>query len=93
MDNLIIFLLIIQFVATIIGSFALAKQAKSLRVAVREAATISFFLPFLIYIIPFSTNPTPEKLAFFMEWLVTSWVFNFIVSIPVAIISQIIGEK
>jgi hypothetical protein len=92
MDGIIIFLMIVQFIATAIGAFFLAKQARSLRLAITQAAAIGFFLPILIYIIPYSINPTLEKLTFFIEWVLYSMIANEVAGIPAAIIGKMIGE-
>jgi len=91
MNGLIIFLIILQFIATGVGAFFLAKQAKSMRIAITQAAAVGFILPFALYIIPYSQNPTIEGLKFFMEWLILSFVANMIAAIPVSIASRIFG--
>ena len=89
MNEMILSLIIFQFIATAIGAYFLAREAKKLETAIAQAAGLGFILPFILYIIPYSMNPTIDKLTFFIEWLMYSWVANEIAAIPVAVITKI----
>ena len=89
MEKIIIFLIIVQALATAVGAFFLAKKARNLKVIVTQVSGIAFVLPFMLYLIPYSFNPTAEKMAFFIEWLIYSFIANEIVAIPTVFIAQI----
>ena len=90
MDNIIIFLLIVQFIATGVGAYFIAREAKKIEKAIGQAAAIGFLLPFVLYIIPYSMNPTAEKMVFFIEWMMYSLVANEIAAIPTAIVTSLL---
>jgi len=87
MNKLIIAIVIVQAFLNSVGAFFLAKRIKKLKHAIESSAAISFALPFALYILPYSINPTTDKLIFFIEWIFYSFVINTVTGIPTAIIT------
>ena len=90
MNEVIIFLIVIQFIASGVGAYFIAREARKVETAIAQAAAIGFVLPFLLYIIPYSMNPTADKMVFFFEWMIYSLVANEIAAIPVAIVTKML---